>query len=500
MTSDTAHRDHSPAQDTYKWKALLTVALGTIMATMDASITNIAFPVLTKVFNADLTTVVWVTVAYVLVSTSTMLIIGKIGDLMGRKRIYALGMGIFTLGLLACSMARTIEQLIFFRTLQAVGAAMTISTSTAIVTKAFPKNEVGKGIGFLGMSVSLGFIIGPILGGFLLDWLDWRAIFYVRAPVGLAGFILALFFLKTDQVRGGGIKLDLMGTLTSSAGIFLFVFGVSQIRRYGLSSPRVHLIVGLGLVFIIMFILVERQAKDPIVDLTLFKNKVFSSAMWALLLTFAAAPPYVLVMPFYLIQGRLMNPAQAGMLMAVTSMITMVIGPLSGALSDRHGPFKFSAIGAGAIGASYCLMFAFDAGTPLTFIIPVLLLLGIGIGSFHPSNNSIIMGSATRDHLGTASALIATQRQVGIAVGMAVTSTFFSARMIVHKAMLYQEGVSETSAEALSIPPAFHDILILAISLQCIVFLLCFVRGRKSASRAGKVIKEEEHIVIDQQK
>lgn len=492
MTSDTEHQDHSPAQDTYKWKAFLTVALGTMMATMDASITNIAFPILTKVFNADLTTVVWVTVAYVLVSTSTMLIIGKIGDLMGRKRIYAFGMGIFTLGLLACSMARTIEQLIFFRTLQAVGAAMTISTSTAIVTEAFPKNEVGKGIGFLGMSVSLGFIIGPILGGFLLDWLDWRSIFYVRAPVGLAGFILALFLLKMDRVRKGGIKLDLMGTLTSSAGIFLFVFGVSQIRRYGLTSPRVHLIVGLGLVFIILFILVERKAGEPIVDLALFKNKVFSSAMWSLLLTFAAAPPYILVMPFYLIQGRLMNPAQAGMLMAVTSVVTMVIGPLSGALSDRYGPSKFSVIGAGTIGASYCLMFGFGANTPLMFIVPVLLLLGIGIGSFHPSNNSIIMGSVTRNYLGTASALIATQRQVGIAVGMSVTGTFFSARMIVHKAVLLQEGISEASAESLSIPPAFHDILILAVFLQCIVFLLCFVRRRKTPSPAGKVIKGQD--------
>jgi MFS family permease len=226
MTSQTAHQDHSPARDTYKWKALLTVALGTIMATMDASITNIAFPVLTKVFQADLTTVVWVTVAYILVSTSTMLIIGKIGDLMGRKKIYSLGMGIFTLGLLACSVAQTVGQLIFFRALQGVGAAMTVSTSTAIVTEAFPRNEVGRGIGFLGMSVSVGFIIGPILGGFLLDWLDWRSIFYVRAPVSLVGFILALFLLKMDQVRGGGLKLDLMGTLTSSAGIFSFVFGI----------------------------------------------------------------------------------------------------------------------------------------------------------------------------------------------------------------------------------------------------------------------------------
>jgi EmrB/QacA subfamily drug resistance transporter len=275
MTSETAHQDQPPAKDIYKWKALVTVALGTMMATMDASITNIAFPVLTKVFKADLTTVVWVTVAYVLVSTSTMLIIGKIGDLMGRKRIYALGMGIFTLGLVVCSLAHTIGQLIFFRTLQAVGAAMTISTSTAIVTEAFPRNEVGRGIGFLGMSVSVGFILGPILGGFLLDWLDWRSIFYVRAPVSLMGFFLALFLLKMDQVRGGGIKLDLLGTLTSSAGIFLFVFGVSQIRQHGLSSSRVHLILGLGMIFLILFILVERQARDPIVDLGLFKNQVF---------------------------------------------------------------------------------------------------------------------------------------------------------------------------------------------------------------------------------
>jgi EmrB/QacA subfamily drug resistance transporter len=485
MSSETAREDNSHAQDTYKWKALVTVALGTMMVTIDASITNIAFPALTEVFHADLTTVMWVTVIFILVSTSSMLIIGKIGDLMGRKRIYALGMGIFTLGLVVCSMAQTIGQLIFFRALQAVGAAMTISTSTAIVTEAFPGNEVGRGIGFLGMSVSVGFIIGPILGGFLLNWLDWRSIFYVRAPISLAGFLLAFFLLKRDQMRGGDIKLDLMGTLTSSAGIFLFVFGISQIRRYGLSSPWVNLIVGLGLVFVILFILVERRAEDPIVDLGLFKDQVFSSAMWALFLTFVAAPPYILIMPFYLIQGRLMNPAQAGMLMAVTSIVTMVVGPLSGTLSDRYGPYRFSAMGAGAIGAAYGLMFVFDVGTSLTFLIPVLLLLGIGIGSFHPSNNSIIMSAVNMDRLGTASALIATLRQVGIAVGMAVTGTFFSARLIVHKAMLYREGVSGSSAESLSIPPAFHDALILAICFQCIAFVLCFVRGRIASSRAA---------------
>lgn len=478
MTSETDHPAQSPAKDIYKWKALATVALGTMMATMDASITNIAFPALTRVFQADITIVMWVTVIFVLVSTSSMLIIGKIGDLMGRKRIYALGMLIFTLGLVFCSLARNIGELIFFRALQAIGAAMTISTSTAIVTEAFPGNKVGRGIGFLGMSVSVGFIIGPILGGFLLDWMGWRSIFYVRTPISLAVIFLALFLLRRDKVQAWGLHLDLMGTLTSSAGIFLFVFGISQIRKYGLSSVWVNMTVGLGLVFVILFIVVERNAEDPIVDLELFKDKVFSSAIWALFLTFVAAPSYILVMPFYLIQGRVMDPAQAGLLMAVTSMVTMVVGPLSGTLSDRYGPFKFSAIGAGAIGAAYGLMSASEIGTPLTFLIPVLMLLGIGIGSFHPSNNSIIMSAVKRDRLGTASALIATLRQVGIAVGMAVTGTLFSARLLVHKTILYQEGVSEASAESLSIPPAFHDTLIFGICLQSIVFVLCFVRGK----------------------
>lgn len=194
-----------------KWKTLITVAVSAMMATMDASITNIAFPVLSRVFKADVSVVMWVSVAFVLVSTSSMLIIGKIGDMVGRKRIFLLGIAVFTLGLLACALADSIGQLIFFRTFQAVGAAMTISCGAAIVTEAFPANEVGKGLGSLGVSVSLGFIAGPVIGGPLLDFLDWRAIFYVRIPLGLAAFLMATLFLDKDQPRHGKFDLDLRG-------------------------------------------------------------------------------------------------------------------------------------------------------------------------------------------------------------------------------------------------------------------------------------------------
>jgi EmrB/QacA subfamily drug resistance transporter len=458
-----------------KWKTLITVAMTTMMATMDASITNIAFPVLTRVFKTDLSVVMWVTVAFVLVSTSCMLIIGKIGDMVGRKRIFLVGIAVFTLGLLACALAESIGQLISFRALQAVGAAMTISCGTAIVTEAFPAHEVGKGLGSLGVSVSLGFIAGPMIGGALLDFLDWRSIFYVRIPLGIAAFLMAMTFLDKDQPGPGKLSLDLLGTITSSAGIFLLVFGVSQVRDHGLGSFRVFPVAGLGLALILCFVFLERRAQNPIVDPALFKDRIFSSATGALFLHFVAAPPYMLIMPFYLMLGLHKRASEAGMLMAATAVTTMVFGPVSGWLSDRFGRIRFAAIGAGAATLSFVFMLGFDLQSSVGTIAPVFVLLGVGAGTFQPANNSIIMGAVTREHLGTASALIATQRQVGIAIGMAVTGALFSAWKEGYQEGLVKLGIDGVSASRMAIPMAFHDVLVLSIFINVAVIVLCLL-------------------------
>lgn len=455
-----------------KWKVLITVAATTMMATMDASITNIAFPVLARVFRTEVSVVMWVTVAFVLVSTSSMLIIGKIGDMVGRKRIFLAGIVVFTVGLSACALAGSIGQLIFFRALQAVGAAMTISCGAAIVTEAFPPHEVGKGLGSMGVAVSLGFIAGPIIGGLLLDFLDWRSIFYVRIPLGVAAFLTANIFLDKDQTKPGEIRLDLWGTLTSSAGIFLFVFGVSQMRDYGPASFRVFPLAGLGLALIVLFVFFERRAQNPIVDPRLFKDKVFSSAMGGLFLHFVAAPPYMLIIPFYLMLGLHLRASEAGMLMAATSVTTMVFGPVSGWLSDRFGRAWFAAAGSAAAAVSFILMLGFDLQSTAGTIAPVFVLLGVGAGTFQPANNSIIMSAASREHLGTASALIATQRQVGIAVGMAVTGTLFSLWKDRYEEGFVQQGIDGAYASEMAIPLAFHDVVLISISINIFVVAL----------------------------
>ena len=468
-------------QNTYKWKALVTVAMGSMMATVDASITNIAFPILTETFHTELTTVMWVTVAYILVSTSSMLVLGKIGDLVGRKRIYSLGMGIFTVGLVACSLSQSIGGLIIYRILQAVGAAMCISCGTAIVTEAFPLSELGKSLGLLGIAVSLGFVIGPVVGGFLLHWLDWRSIFYVRTPLSFMVFVLALILLRKDEKKAEMVSLDLLGTLTSSLGIFSLVFGMSQIRNSGLKSSIVLLLIGLGILFLGFFVLIERRARDPIVDLSLFKNRLFSRASLGLFLIFVSAPPYILIMPFYLLHGLGWSASQAGLLLAVHSMATIIFGPISGWLSDRFGPSWFAIIGASATTIAYFFMRTFDLHTPVSGTVPVLILLGVGIGMFQPPNNSTIMGATPRDRLGTASALIATLRQVGISLGMALAGTLFATRRIIYQEELIKKGAELEAITSLSIPPAFHDVLLVSAFLGFAVVILSLFRVKENS-------------------
>ncbi len=458
-----------------QWNILFTVAATTLMATMDVSITNIAFPELTRVFRTELPVVMWVTVAFILVSTSSMLIIGKIGDMLGRKRIFLAGIVAFTLGLAACSLAGTIGQLILFRAFQAVGASMTISCGTAIVTEAFPARDLGKGLGLLGISVSLGFIAGPIIGGLLLDFLDWRSIFYIRIPLGVAAFLMALAFLQNDPAMPRKIRLDITGAVTSSAGIFLFVYSLTQIRQSEAPTVPVLPVTGLGLALIAAFIFLERRAPNPIVDTRLFKDKVFSSAIGGLFLIFVAAASYSLLVPFYLMRGLEMRASEAGMLMAVTSVATMIFGPVSGWLTDRFGRVGFAATGAGLLTAAFSLMLGFDLDTPVTSIAAVFVVVGMGAGTFQPANNSIIMGAVGRGNLGTASALIATMRQVGMAVGMAVSGTLFSAWREGHQEAILGQGIEAAYAARQAVAMAFHDVFLIALVINVLVILLCLL-------------------------
>ncbi|MDX9821141.1 MAG: MFS transporter, partial [Syntrophales bacterium] len=321
----------------YKWLALFTVSVGSFVATLDASIVTISFPSLTKAFAVETSVVLWVTVVYLLVSVSLMLTVGRLGDVLGRKKIYAMGFALFTVGLAFCSLSQSIVQLILSRMLQGVGAAMIISLGTAIVTAAFPTAERGKALGLLGAVVSAGLLTGPLLGGFLLDLLDWRAIFYTRIPISIIGTVMACRLLKEQTGRRKGFFFDWLGAVLLCAFLTSLILFFNLGGKWGYLSARAAALAGAAILSLVSFIFQERRAAEPTVDLDLFKDRVFACANLSLGFMFFALGFYTFLMPFYLIDGLGYSAWHTGLTIAVVSVTTLVVAPVSGSLSDRIG-------------------------------------------------------------------------------------------------------------------------------------------------------------------
>lgn len=474
----------------YRWKVLFIVALGTFLAALDGSIIAIAFPELTRVFNTGLTEIMWVILIYMLVSSCLMLTFGKMSDSIGRKIVFVSGLGIFTVAMAACGMARSLEQMLVFRALQAIGAAMAIGCGTALVTEAFPREDLGKALGTLGIAVSVAFIIGPVSGGLLLHWLGWRAIFYVRIPVSLMAFALSILFLKKDLYQTKRMHLDVFGTVIFITGLCSLLYGMGQIKAHGVMSPTVLVWSSAGLLILFLFPLVERRAKEPLLDFHLFRNRNFTYPMVGLFLFFLTTSLYVAILPFYLIDGIRLSSRDSGLLLSVIPAATLIVSPISGALSDRFGPRWPSLAGAGAIAGAFLCMFWFDLRTEIFVIASVLILLGMGTGAFQPPNNSMIMASVEPKFLGSASALLATSRQVGISVGLALTGTVFATRQSAYHDAFRDKGLDAAEAVRHSIPLALSDLIPPFVFLALAVLVLSLLTSQKqytSKRGSGKI-------------
>lgn len=449
------------------------------MATLDASIVNIAFPRLTKVFETDPSVVLWVSVAFLLVSVSLMLTFGRIGDMVGRKKVYVLGFALFTVGLILCSLSQSIIQLILSRVVQGVGAAMTIALSMAIVTAAFSDQERGKALGILGAVVSTGLLTGPVLGGFLLDVLDWRSIFYTRILIGIIGLVMAWIFLKEQKDSNVSLKFDLWGTVTlfGSLSCLLLFFNLGG-RSSFLSLPVLAL-ASSAVVLLVLFTMLERRAAQPMVDLRLFRNRLFAGGNISLSIMSIAMATVVFLMPFYLIDGLGHSASIAGLLMAIIPLTTFIVSPLSGWLSDKVDTRLLSTTGITLVCLALFLLRGLDIASSSADILLRLVVLGMGIGMFSSPNSSAIMGSVRRDQLGTASAMIATSRQTGMAIGMAVAGAIFTIRQFLHAAQLTYDSLSPAMLDKLSLIGGFQDTLLIAAIICSVGIFTSLLHGKK---------------------
>ena len=461
----------------YKWLAFVVVSVGVFIVTMDMSGLVVALPTLGSLFAEPPETVLWVILAYTLTFTSFMLTAGRIADVVGRKRVFTLGFLIFTVGLVLNSIAQGLWQLVAFRVIQAIGGAMLASNTNAIIATAFPENERGKALGLAESVVGAGLMLGPVIAGTLLDWLDWRAIFYVRIPVGILGMALAWFVLRETVPSGQRPRFDPGGAVTLSGGLLCLMAAINQGHRIGWTAPVILGLAAAGFVLLTLFLIVETRVPEPAVDLRLFKNRTFS-VYNALLVTFfipSAAIPFLL--PFYLIQGLGAPAAVAGLFLTVIPLLMFILSPGIGTLSDRIGPWVMTTSGLAFQVAGYFLVSRIGEGFS---VLPALLglgVLGIGAGLFLTPVYSAVMGATPPDRMGLSSALIATLRGIGTTTGQAAAATSLAMRREFHESVL-PEGLDNLQRVQQGLALGFRDTILILATVAVVGFLIALTLAR----------------------
>jgi EmrB/QacA subfamily drug resistance transporter len=455
-----------------KWYAMAAIAMGIFLSTIDASIVNIALPTLVKELHTTFALVEWVTLAYLLTVTTLMLTVGRLGDMMGKKPLYNAGFIIFIIGSALCGLSQDIYALIGFRVLQAVGAAMEMALGAAIVTEIFPPSERGKALGITGSIVSIGVITGPTIGGLIIDSLSWHWIFFVNVPIGLIGSAMVARFVPSFKPAGSS-RFDFPGAATLFLSLISLLLGLSIGQNEGFTHPHVLMLFGGFLVFAVLFVFIEKRSPEPIINLSLFRNSVFTIELATGFLCFLCLSGNIFLMPFYLQNVLGLDPSAIGLLLAIVPLLTGIIAPISGSASDRYGSRLIASIGLLVLlGGFISLSTITEHTTPMQYIL-ISLPIGLGLGIFQSPNNSAIMGSVPRNHLGVASGLLSMSRTMGQTTGIAVLSALWASRVAVYAQQPLTGGA--TTAPIAAQVAGLHDNFHLIWFLLGLAFLLSLI-------------------------
>jgi EmrB/QacA subfamily drug resistance transporter len=409
-----------------KWWVLIAVGIGTFMTALDGSVVNIVLPIVSKDFGADIATIEWVVTIYLLVVSGLLLSFGRLGDLRGHKDVYVSGFLIFVVGSVICGVAPNELVLIAARAMQATGGAMLASNSPAIITRNFPMGQRGQALGLQGTMTYLGLTVGPSLGGWLTSQFGWRSVFYINVPVGALAILLSTQIIPRDEPDVKQEQFDLRGAALFMVGLILFLLGLNQGNEWGWASFTLISCIALSLVLLAAFVVHELREPHPMLDLTLFQRRIFSAAVASAVANYICAYSVLFLMPFFLIQGRGLGPAQAGLLLTAQPLIMAISAPLSGTLSDRIGSRVLGTFGMIVFAFGLWLLSRLGPVSSQLEIVTSLAIVGLGTGIFTPPNNSALMGSAPRHQQGVAAGTLATARSVGMVLGVGLAGAIFT--------------------------------------------------------------------------
>ncbi|HEX9117565.1 MAG TPA: MFS transporter [Anaerolineae bacterium] len=418
---EAAPKTRLHARFDYKWIVLSVTTIGALMAAIDGTIVILGLPDMMEKLHADMIEMVWVIMGYILVSTVFLLTFGRVADMLGRVRMYNLGFVVFTIGSALCGFSTTATALILFRLIQGSGAAMMVVNSVALITEVFPPDQRGQALGINGITFAAGGVIGPVLGGLILSAANWRWIFFINVPVGIFGAIWGYVALKEQGTRKGGERFDPIGAVSFSLGLLALLGALTGGISLGFTSTPILSLFGLFLIALAVFIGWEQRASNPVLDFSLFRSRVYTFSVLAVMMQSLALFAVNFLITFYLQGVRGFDPLRAALMLIPLPVMTSIVAPLSGRLADRVGARLPATLGlAIQVVALFWLMTQLTATSSYGVLVVGLGLLGLGGGMFFSPNTSAAMNAAPPNRLGIASAALATLRQVGMVTSFAL--------------------------------------------------------------------------------
>ncbi len=421
---------------------------GLFMVMLDNTIVNVALPSIQRELGASVTSLQLVVDAYILVFASLLLTAGALGDRFGRKRVFQVGLVIFTVASALCGLAGNEQMLIAARAVQAVGGAAMLPSTLALVTSTFPdRREQAQAIGLWSGVSAMALVAGPLLGGLLTDSLGWRSVFYVNVPVGALALLVAGRVIAESR-NPAGRRLDLAGQLLAILTLGSLTFAMIEGNSRGWTSPAILALLAIAVLGLPAFLLVESRRADPMLALGFFRDPSFSSANAIAMLVGFALLGFVFFNTLYFQTVQGYSPLQAGLRFAPSTLVIVVVAPIAGRLASRLGYWVPVAAGTALGGAALLLFTRSQAGTPYLELLGPLLLLGLGLGlTISPMTAAAVAGMPP-EQAGVASATINTTRQVGGALGVAVLGAIVTARF---------SAVLPSRLERLHLPAAIQD-------------------------------------------
>ena len=454
-----AEKGSNPANP---WLVLAVLVTGFFMIMLDTTIVNVAIPAMSAGLNTTLDQILWVLNAYILTYAVLLIVAGRLGDLYGQRLLFAIGLAIFTVASALCGLAQDANQLIAARVLQGIGGAALTPQTLAILTSLFPPERRGAAFGIWAGVAGLATLAGPTVGGAIVTYIDWRWIFYVNVPIGIAALV-ATFVIIPDLRPGRSHGWDIVGVFLATGGLFGVVFGLIEGERFNWGELASYVItipevIGTGVVLLVLFVIWERYQAEPLVPLALFEERNFAVANWIAASIAFGMMSLFLPIVIYLQSVRGFSALTAGLTLAPMSLTSMVVAPFAGRTADRIGGKYILMVGifVFAVGFGSLTFVAGPDSTWINFLVPAIVA-GAGMGMTFAPMTTVAMRNISPRMAGAASGVLNTTRQVGAAIGSAVVGALLQNHLAT---ALHDQAV----AHAAALPAAYREQFIAAFS------------------------------------